>query len=262
MHFEHITYKVVDRIAFITMNRSPVNSYIREMDNELIQAIHLLRADDEVIAGVLTSALDGIFSAGADINFLKSAGQLEKQDFCNNSHELLLLIERTPKPIIAAINGVCVGGGLEKALACHLRFMTDSTKAMVGLPEITLGVLAGTGGTQRLPRLVGQDVGLELMLSGELISPQRALEIGLVTRLLEADKFDEQLNAYLDMLRAQAPRAIGLISLAVQRGMRMDLDNALAFEQSLQNQLFATKDAEIGIRAYLDKNKKPEFTGQ
>ena len=167
-------------------------------------------------------------------------------------------LERIPKIVIAAINGHCVGGGLEIAMACDLRFMRSG--GQIGLPEVTLGVLPGTGGTQRLPRLVGKGRAIDLMITGRTISPEEAKDIGLINDVCEGDAV-EFAQQYAAKLNAGAVRAIGLIKVAVQEGTEMALANGLALERELQNRLFVTDDAKEGLAAFLEK-RKPAFKGR
>ena len=166
-------------------------------------------------------------------------------------------LERIPKIVIAAINGHCVGGGLEIAMACDLRFMR--TGGQIGLPEVTLGVLPGTGGTQRMPRLIGKARALDLMITGRTISPEEAKDLGLINDVCEGDAV-EFAKEYAANLNAGATQAIGLIKVAVQEGTEMPLNGGLALERELQNRLFATHDAQEGLLAFVEK-RKPEFKG-
>jgi enoyl-CoA hydratase/carnithine racemase len=200
---------------------------------------------------------DKIFSAGADINMLKKSDPSFKAVFCLHCQETLLELERTPKIIIAALNGHCVGGGLEIAMACDLRFMR--TGGQIGLPEVTLGVLPGTGGTQRLPRLVGKGRAIDLMITGRTISPEEAKDIGLINEVTEGDAL-EFAKEYAAKLNQGATKAMGLIKMAVQEGTEMTLSSGLALERELQNRLFVTEDAQEGLQAFIDK-RKPVFKG-
>jgi enoyl-CoA hydratase/carnithine racemase len=189
---------------------------------------------------------------------LKKSDPAFKATFCLHCQETLLELERTPKIIIAALNGHCVGGGLEIAMACDLRFMRAGGK--IGLPEVTLGVLPGTGGTQRLPRLVGKGRAIDLMITGRVISPEEAKDIGLVNEVTEGDAL-EFAKEYAAKLNQGATKAMGLIKTAVQEGTEMSLNNGLALERELQNRLFVTEDAQEGLQAFIDK-RKPEFKGR
>lgn len=256
-----VIYKKQDKIGLIKLNRPPVNTYDHEMVTALGKAIDEVRFDDEVQVAILTGATPGMFSAGADINMLKASDPDYKAMFCLNCQETLCKMESTPKLFIAALNGTCVGGGLEMALACDLRFMTDNPKAVTGLPEVTLGVLPGTGGTQRLPRLIGKGRALDLMITARLIHAQEAYDIGLVEHVFPDAEFMDKTMEYASKLANGPARAVNLIKRSVQEGMQLDLRGGLALERELQNRLFVTHDAQEGLSAFVEK-RKPEFTGK
>lgn len=256
-----VLYEKAGRIATIKLNKPPVNSYDHQLMLELGKTIDKARFDDDVSVIILTSALDGIFSAGADIRMLKQSEPDYKAMFCLNCQETLNKMENTPKIFIAALNGTCVGGGLEIALATDLRFAARGERFKLGLPEVTLGVLPGTGGTQRLPRLIGKSRALDLMITGRLISPDEALQMGLVDRVFDAKEFMARTMEYAEQLAQGATRAISLIKRSVQEGIEMPLDAGLALERELQNRLFVTKDAHEGLSAFTEK-RKPQFTGK
>lgn len=241
----------------ISINVPPANTYDFEVMKELDAIIEDLRLDTDVNVIILTGN-EKIFSAGADINMLKQSEPAFKATFCLHCQETLLKLERTPKIVIAALNGHCVGGGLEIAMACDLRFMR--TGGQIGLPEVTLGVLPGTGGTQRLPRLIGKARALDLMITGRTISPEEAKDIGLINDVCEGDAL-EFAKEYAAKLNTGATKAIGLIKVAVQEGTEMALNNGLALERELQNRLFVTEDAQEGLLAFIEK-RKPEFKGR
>ncbi len=242
--------------AVVSINMPPANTYNFEVMKELDAIIEDVRLDTDVNVIILTGN-EKIFSAGADINMLKQSEPAFKAMFCLHCQETLLELERTPKIVIAALNGHCVGGGLEIAMACDLRFMR--TGGQIGLPEVTLGVLPGTGGTQRLPRLIGKARALDMMITGRTISPEEAKDIGLINDVCEGDAL-EFAKEYAATLNAGATKAIGLIKVAVQEGTEMALNNGLALERELQNRLFATEDAQEGLLAFIEK-RKPVFKG-
>lgn len=256
-----VLYEKAGRIATIKLNKPPVNSYDHQLMLELGKTIDQARFDDDVSVIILTSALDGMFSAGADIRMLKQSEPDYKAMFCLNCQETLNKMENTPKIFIAALNGTCVGGGLEIALATDLRFAARGERFKLGLPEVTLGVLPGTGGTQRLPRLIGKSRALDLMITGRLVSPDEALQMGLVDRVFDAKEFMSRTMEYAEQLTKGATRAISLIKRSVQEGIEMPLDAGLALERELQNRLFVTKDAQEGLSAFTEK-RKPQFTGK
>jgi len=249
------------KVGVIKLNKAPVNSYNHEFMLALGNCIDQVRFDDEIQVAVLTSALDNIFSAGAEISMLKESDPDFKAMFCLNCQETLNKMASTPKIFIGALNGTTVGGGLEIALATDLRFVADGEKVKLGLPEVNLGVLPGTGGTQRLPRLIGTSRALDLMITGRLVSPQEALQMGLVDRVFPADTFWNDTMEYANNLANSAIKAVNLIKRSVQEGVEMSLDAGLALERELQNRLFVTNDAKEGLSAFVEK-RKPQFSGK
>jgi enoyl-CoA hydratase/carnithine racemase len=245
-------------IAYI--NKPPANTYDYQMMRDLDLAIEEVRFDEGIKVAILASRVEKFFSAGADITMLAKAQPDYKAMFCLNCQETLTKMENTPKIWIAAINGHCVGGGLEIALATDLRFMArDSGK--IGLPEVTLGVLPGTGGTQRLPRLVGKARALDMMITGRTLGPEDALAIGLVNYVWDRGEFWDRTLDYARELTKGATRAQGLIKRAVVEGVELPLTYGLALERELQNRLFITDDAHEGLTAFVEK-RKPTFKGK
>ncbi len=260
MHGKHIRTHVDDGVGTIEIAKPKANTYDLEMMRELDQAIEELRFDDAAKVIVLASGVPGFFSAGADIEMLKGSQPDFKAMFCLHCQETLNKFAQTPKVVIAAINGHCVGGGLEIALSCDLRLMAKES-GKVGLPEVTLGVLPGTGGTQRLPRLVGTARALDLMITGRLLSPEEALAIGLVNYVYPKESFEADVRAYALALAHGPSRAISLIKRSVEEGVEMPLPAGLALERELQNRLFVTEDAKEGLSAFVEK-RKPSFKGR
>lgn len=259
MAWQIFDIKKEDGVAIATMTRSPGNTYNLDLMHELDEVIEDLRFDHDVKVIVLAGGGDKFFSAGADINMLNTAEPRFKSMFCLHCNETLQELERIPKLVIAALDGHCVGGGLEIALACDMRVMRRDA-GMIGLPEVNLGVLPGTGGSQRLPRLVGKGRALEMMVTGQLMKPEQAQEIGLVNRVVDGNATEATI-AWAKELAQGATMAQGLIKLAVQEGTEMPLNAGLALERELQNRLFASGDAKEGISAYVEK-RKPEFQGR
>ncbi len=257
-----IEYRVEAGVAVVTMNDPPANTYTYDMMRQLDEAILQARMDDEAHVIVLRGAGEKFFSAGANIKMLSSVGPGFKYYFCLHANETLARLEQTPKLVIAALNGHTVGGGLEIALACDIRLACrDAGK--IGLPEVTLGVLPGTGGTQRLTRVLGKAKAMELMITGRTFSFEEALELGLVHDIYERAGF---MQAVMDYARqfcppAKAARAVGRIKRAVQSGNEMAFSEALALERELQQLLFTSQDAHEGLSAYVEK-RVPEFQGK
>lgn len=260
-----VNYMTEKGVAILTLNDPPVNAYSYEMLKELDACILEARFDNDVHAIVVTGHGDKFFSAGANINMLREADTTFKYYFCLHANETITRLEHTPKLCIAAINGHCVGGGLEIALACDLRIARKG-EFQLGLPEVALGVLPGTGGTQRLSRLVGKSRSIEMMVEGAKMNVQKACDLGVINKVWPADTTEEFLRQVTDYARGFCPPngaalAVGRIKRAVQSGMEMGLEQGLAFERELQAELFASADAKEGLNAYADK-RKPQFRGR
>jgi enoyl-CoA hydratase/carnithine racemase len=254
-----VNYMTEKGVAVLTLNDPPVNAYSYEMLKELDASILEARFDNDVHVIVVTGHGDKFFSAGANINMLREADATFKYYFCLHANETVSRLEQTPKLCIAAINGHCVGGGLEIALACDLR-IARSGEYQFGLPEVALGVLPGTGGTQRLSRLVGKSRAIELMIEGAKIHAQRAQELGVINKVWQAQSNDEFVRMVIDYAHEFCPpsgaaMAVGRIKRAVQSGLEMSLEQGLAFERELQAELFASGDAKEGLNAYGEKRK-------
>jgi enoyl-CoA hydratase len=265
MELNLVRYSVDEGVAVLTLNDPPANTYSYEMMRELDDCIVAARMDESVQVMVITGAGEKFFCAGANIQMLSSVTAEFKYYFCLHANETLSRLEQTPKLVIAAINGHCVGGGLEVALAADIRIARHNAGKM-GLPEVSLGVLPGTGGTQRLARVVGRSKAIELMATGELFDFERGHELGLLDRMLEAEThaaFMDQVMNYARQFTApnKASRAVGRIKRAVQTGAEIPLEYALALERELQQQLFQSEDAKEGLAAYIEK-RKPKFTGR
>lgn len=260
-----VRYGVSEGVALFTLNDPPANTYSYEMMQALDRAILAARMDEAVQVVVITGAGEKFFCAGADIQMLQNVTPTFKYYFCLHANETLLRLEQTPKLVIAAINGHCVGGGLEVAMAADLRIARKGSGKM-GLPEVSLGVLPGTGGTQRMVRLVGKSKAIELMATAELFAFERGLELGIINSIYEAptaESFLEQVMSYARQFTApgRAAHAVGLIKRSVQTGAEIPLESGLALERELQQQLFQSSDAKEGIDAYVTK-RKPTFKGK
>jgi enoyl-CoA hydratase/carnithine racemase len=250
-----IDYRNDAGVAVITMTDPPANTYTYELNRQLDEAILKARMDNDVHVMVLTGAGDKFFSAGANIKMLASVDPTFKYYFCLHANETLLRLEHTPKLVIAALNGHTVGGGLEIAMACDLRIGRAETADKVGLPEVNLGVLPGTGGTQRLSRLVGKSKAIELMVTGNTFSMEEAKELGIVNDLMDRENFMESVMEYARQFCPpnKAAKAVGHIKRAVQTGWELPMESALAIERELQASLFSSQDAKEGLSAYVDK---------
>ncbi|HEV2735906.1 MAG TPA: enoyl-CoA hydratase/isomerase family protein, partial [Longimicrobiaceae bacterium] len=252
-------------IAIFTLDDPPANTYTHEMMRDLDAAILRERFDPEVDVIVITGAGEKFFCAGANINMLQKAAPTWKYDFCLHANETLLRLEHTPKLVIAALNGHTVGGGLEIAMAADLRIARRGA-GKVGLPEVALGVLPGTGGTQRLTKLVGTSRAIQLMVEGGNFDFDQAERLGIVNTVLDAgsrDEFLEQVLAYAKQFTRpnKATFAVGNIKRACQSGAELPLEQGLALERELQALLFNSQDAKEGLTAYVEK-RQPHFTGK
>ncbi|PYT37053.1 MAG: enoyl-CoA hydratase [Acidobacteria bacterium] len=256
-----VSFRASNGIAILELNAPPANTYSYEMMQQLDAAILRARMDDEVHVLVMRGAGEKFFCAGADIRMLASVSPRYKYYFCLHANETLNRLEQTPKLVIAALNGHAVGGGLEIAMAADIRIARrDGGK--IGLPEATLGVLPGTGGTQRLARLVGRATAIELMATARTFSFDEGLTLGLVTHVFEPQRFWDEV---LDYARRFCPpnaasRAVGMIKRSVVTGSEMAFTEALALERELQQQLFESEDAKEGLSAYTEK-RPPRFKG-
>jgi len=260
-----IEYQTADGVAFITLCDARANTYSYEMMQQLDRAILDARMDDAVQVIVITGKGEKFFCAGADIQMLANVTPAFKYYFCLHANETLNRLEQTPKLVIAAINGHCVGGGLEVAMATDIRIARKGAGKM-GLPEVSLGVLPGTGGTQRLVRIVGKSKAIELMATGELFGFERGVELGIVNRIFEAEtgeRFVEMVREYASQFTTpkKAAHAVGRIKRAVQTGSEISFESALALERELQQQLFQSEDAREGLQAYVEQ-RPPQFKGR
>ena len=262
-----INYTTDAGVALIELNDPPANTYSYEMMQELDAAVLAARMDASVHVIVLTGAGEKFFCAGANIGMLKDADPNFKYYFCLHANETMIRLEQTPKLVIAGLNGHTVGGGLEVAMAADIRIARQGA-GKIGLPEVALGVLPGTGGTQRLSRLLGKAKAIELMATGALFTFEDALAWGLVNQVWsEADLNGRNFrDGLLEYARGFTPphrasKAVGHIKRAVQSGFEMSFADGLALERELQQRLFESEDAREGISANLQK-RKPSFTGR
>lgn len=259
-----VDYQSLSGIARLTLNAPPANCYSHEMMQALDAAIVRARFDPEVHAIVLRGAGEKFFCAGADINMLRGADPYFKYNFCLFANETIARLEQTPKLVIAAIDGHCVGGGLEVALAADLRVARRGS-GKCGLPEVKLGVLPGTGGTQRLVRVVGKARAIELMATGRTFDYDEAERLGILNAVWDEpdhEAFHARVLVWAsEFVPPKAPsRAVGFIKRACQSGAEVSLAEGLALERELQQRLFEGDDAAEGIAAYLEK-RPPVFTG-
>ena len=259
------TYASGQGMALVTLTNPPANGYSHEMMLDLDEAILRARFDTEVQVIVIAGEGEKFFCAGADISMLDEVTPEFKYAFCLHANETLLRLEHTPKLVIAALGGHCVGGGLEVALGCDVRVARRGS-GKCGLPEVALGVLPGTGGTQRLARVLGKSRAIRAMATGELFDYERAVELGLVDELFDAEDDASFMAAVLEYARGfctpgKAALAVGNIKRAVQSGLEVSLESGLALERELQAKLFSSADAKEGISAFVEK-RQASFKGE
>ena len=260
MEFRTLGFTVQDRIATITVNRpDKLNALNDATVAELDGAIADVLARDDIGGAILTGAGTRAFVAGADIAELATQGAFDARTRAQRGQALLARIEESPKPVIAAVNGYALGGGCELAMACHIRIASES--AQFALPEVTLGIAPGYGGTQRLPRLVGKGRALQLILTGERIDAQEAHRIGLVNKVTAPDELLATAEAMMRQILARGPIAVALCIDAVNRGLDVSLEAGLELEAQHFGLLATTADMREGMQAFLEK-RQPKFTGK
>jgi len=260
-----VHYEANDGVALLTLDDPPANTYTHEMMRQLDAAILRARFDTSVDVIVITGKGEKFFCAGANINMLQKADPTWKYYFCLHANETLLRLEHTPKLVIAALNGHTVGGGLEIAMAADLRVARRGA-GKVGLPEVALGVLPGTGGTQRLTRLIGASKAIQLMAEGSNFDFETAEQLGIVNKIIDSESADAFLASVMEYAKSftrpgKATFAVGNIKRSCQTGGALPLEQGLALERELQALLFNSQDAKEGLSAYVEK-RTPQFTGK
>ncbi|MGD0426660.1 MAG: enoyl-CoA hydratase-related protein [Candidatus Acidiferrales bacterium] len=260
MAYDNLLFEVNEKIARITFNRPNVlNALNRKTMDELGDCLKKVRADDDIRVLILTGAGEKAFIAGADINELSQQTPVVGREYTLYGQEIVHRLETLGKPVIAAINGFALGGGCELALACTLRIASRNAK--LGQPEVKLGIIPGYGGSQRLPRLCGKGVAHELILTGEMISAEEALRIGLVNRVVESSDLLATAEAIAKKIIANAPLAVKYALEAVEHGMEMPQEEGLYLEATLFGLSCATQDMREGTRAFLEK-RPAKFEGR
>ncbi|GAC1393115.1 MAG: hypothetical protein NVS4B12_16550 [Ktedonobacteraceae bacterium] len=257
-----VNYTVTEGIAVIELSNAPANTYSYEMMQQIDRAILEARFDENVHVLVIRGAGEKFFCAGAEISMLNTVSPTFKYYFCLHANETLTRLEQTPKLVIAALSGHTVGGGLEIALACDIR-IARRNGGKVGLPEVNLGVMAGTGGTQRMARALPKNKAIELMTEGKLFSFEEALELDLINYIYEPENYWEQVMAYAKSFCPpnRASKTVGRIKRSVQSGSEMAFSESLALERELQQLCFQSEDAKEGIAASIGK-RKGSFIGK
>jgi enoyl-CoA hydratase len=254
-----VAYEARDGVGILTLQDPPANTYTHEMMLDLDRAIVRARFDESVYVIVIVGQGEKFFCAGANISMLNSVTPQFKYYFCLHANETLNRLEQTPKLVIAALNGHCVGGGLEIAMAADMR-IAKRGGGKIGLPEVALGVLPGTGGTQRLLRLVGKAKAMDLMITGRTFEYEEALSLGIINDIYDAENREGFMNQVMEFAKRFTPpnmasKAIGNIKRSVQTGAELPFQDALAVERELQQLLFQSEDAKEGIAAYVEKRK-------
>jgi len=255
-----VDFSVDQGVGVISLNRAPANAYDWRMLKDLSEAVARVREDASVRVAVVRSALPKFFCSGADISTLKDSNRAQFANFLTVAHETVDQITRTPKLFIAEIAGHCLGGGLELALCCDFRF-ASSGKYRIGLAEVNLALSPGMGGTQRLPRLIPKSRALHLMVTGEPVTPEQGLELGIVDRVFPEESLQAEVQKYAQKLAGGPTMAQGYIKLSVNMGLETGLAEGLAIERAHQNQLFASEDVAEGLKAFLEK-RPPKYQGR
>jgi enoyl-CoA hydratase len=260
MTFSNILFEKKNRIAYVTVNRPKVlNALNMATMDELRAAFHEIKNDAEIRVVILTGAGEKAFIAGADIAELAQHDAVRGKEYTHRGQNVLNLIENLGKPVIACINGFALGGGCEIAMACTMRLASENAK--LGQPEVKLGIIPGYGGTQRLPRLVGKGIAMQLVLSGEMINAQEAHRIGLVNEVVAAAELIPRAEAVAAKIIANAPLAVQYAMEAVNKGVEMTLPEGLYLEATLFGVSCATEDKKEGTSAFLEK-RQPQFKGK
>ncbi|HID88193.1 MAG TPA: enoyl-CoA hydratase [Anaerolineae bacterium] len=260
--WQYIRTQVEDKIAVLTIDHPPVNSFNKQVVTELGEAIDQLLADDEVKAIVITGGGTNAFVAGADIPEIKELlddpgeGYTAAREFLERGQRVFLKIERASKPVIAAINGFCLGGGLELAMACHMRICSD--RARLGQPEINLGLIPGWGGTQRLARLTNKGKAIELILTGDMITAQEAYRIGLVNKVVPAGAVLKEARDLARKIVSKSKFPIAAALKAITEGLETTIEEGLKIEADQFVGLASTEDIREGVTAFLEK-RQPKF---
>lgn len=258
--YQNVKVSVEERIAILTIDHPPANAFDTRTVMDLNAAFDEALANPEVKAIIITGAGQFAFVAGADINEINALkGHDDAKEVVVKGQQLFSKIEASPKPVIAAINAVCLGGGNELAMSCHIRIASD--RARFGQPEINLGLIPGFGGTQRLPRLVGKAKALEMILTGEMISAEEALRLGLVNRVVPHDEVVSAARELAAKIASKGQVAVRAALEAVEASSRLPLSEGLALERQRFAALTETEDMREGVQAFLEK-RSPRFKGK
>jgi enoyl-CoA hydratase len=259
MSFQYMLFDVKDKIALVTFNRpEAMNALSPGVMGEFSEILEQIRANDDIAVVVLTGAGDKAFIAGADIKVMMDQNTLEARHFSAFGQETILKMESLPQPVIAAVNGFCLGGGCEIAMGCD--FIYASEKAKFGQPEINLGIIPGFGGTQRLARLVGKNLAKELCMTGEMLKAEEAMAIGLVNKVFPPDQLIPEVMKTAGIIAAKGRVSVRAVKQLIDRGVQIELRSALLMETDAFGALRSSIDAQEGLTAFVEK-RKPDFKG-
>jgi len=260
MEFKFIIYEKSGGVATVTLNRpEALNAFSKDVVEEVFLALEDVRNDENVRVLILTGAGEKAFSAGADIKAMVGMTALKARELSLMGEKLCLALENLEKPVIAAINGYALGGGLEVAMSCDLRLASEN--ARMGQTEINIGLIPGWGGTQRLTRLVGRTKAKELVFTGKMIDAKTAEQLGLVNMVVPADKFREMVRQFASELATKAPVALKVAKAVINKGADISLDSALALEREGFGVVASSEDLKEGVSAFTEK-RKPAFKGK
>ncbi len=260
MEFKNLLVENNEGVVTLKINRpQAMNALNPEVLMDLAVFAHEINKNSEIKAVILTGAGEKAFVAGADIAAMKDMTALQAKEFCDLGHRVMNQIQNAHKPVIAAVNGFCLGGGLELALSCD--FIYASENAKLGLPEVNLGIFPGFGGTQRLPRLIGKNRAKELIFTAKMLSAQEAYEWGIVNKVTPAADLLTAVHSTVQEILKKGPLAIQLSKQAVNQGTDLDINSGLAIEKAIFPTIFSTEDKKEGITAFLEK-RKADFKGK
>ncbi|MDI6690493.1 MAG: enoyl-CoA hydratase-related protein [Candidatus Bathyarchaeota archaeon] len=260
MEFKYIIYEKSEGIATLTLNRpEALNAFNKEVVEEVLQALEDIKADENIRVAILTGTGEKAFSAGADIKAMKGMNALKARELSLMGEKLCNALENLEKPVIAAINGYALGGGLEVAMACDIRIASET--ARMGQTEINIGLIPGWGGTQRLPRLIGKTKAKELIFTGRIIDAKTAEQLGIVNMVVPTDKLKEAVREFALEIASKAPVAIKVAKSLIDKGSEISLDAAIALEREGFGVVASTEDLQEGVSAFIEK-RKPTFKGK
>lgn len=260
MEYKNLLVEIKGGLAVVKINRpKALNALNREVLEDLLQAFHEIPNQPEVKVIAITGEGDKAFVAGADIASMVEMNAIQAREFCDLGHHVMRLIETSRRPVIAAVNGFCLGGGFELALSCDFIYASETAK--LGLPEVNLGIFPGFGGTQRLPRLIGKNRAKELIFTARMISAKDAFEMGIVNKVSSPADLMKDVEATAQEIMAKGPIAIEVAKRAVNDGADLDLASGLAMERAAFPLIFSTEDKTEGVKAFLEK-RKAEFKGK